>query len=142
MTNNYFKNPNVKLIYYAHSMEIYNTKIEKKEFDTIYDKFQNEYICIINPAIWISQNMNGHDAMQQCFKFIDISDCIVFTTLEDGIIGKGVYEEINYALKNKKRVFILKNNIITRFLNNDFKKIDIIYNKTSSTWKRYAKVCD
>ena len=123
-------------------MEIYNTKIEKKEFDAIYDKFQNENIYIINPAIWIAQNMNGHDAMQQCFKFIDISDCIVFTTLEDGIIGKGVYEEINYALKNKKKIFILKNNIITRFLNNDFKKIDIIYNKTSSTWKRYAKVCE
>ena len=123
-------------------MEIYNTKIEKKEFDAIYDKFQNENIYIINPATWIAQNMNGHDAMQQCFKFIDISDCIVFTTLEDGIIGKGVYEEINYALENKKRVFILKNNIITRFLNNDFKKIDIIYNKTSSTWKKYAKVCE
>ena len=85
-------------------MEIYNTKIEKKEFDTIYDKFQNENIYIINPAIWIAQNMNGHDAMQQCFKFIDISACIVFTTLEDGIIGKGVYEEINYALENKKKI--------------------------------------
>ena len=141
MTNK-FRNSNIKFIYYAHSMEIYNTKIEKKEFNVIYDKFQNENIYIINPAIWIAQNMNGHDAMQQCFKFIDISDCIVFTTLEDGIIGKGVYEEINYALENKKRVFILKNNIITRFLNNDFKKIDIIYNKTSSTWKRYAKVCE
>ena len=132
MTNK-FKNPNIKFIYYAHSMEIYNTKIEKKEFDAIYDKFQNENIYIINPATWIAQNMNGHDAMQQCFKFIDISDCIIFTTLEDGIIGKGVYEEISYALKN---------NIITRFLNIDFKKIDIIYNKTSSTWKRYAKVCE
>ena len=132
MTNK-FRNSNIKFIYYAHSMEIYNTKIEKKEFNAIYDKFQNENIYIINPAIWIAQNMNGHDAMQQCFKFIDISDCIVFTTLEDGIIGKGVYEEISYALKN---------NIITRFLNIDFKKIDIIYNKTSSTWKRYAKVCE
>ena len=141
MTNKY-RNSNIKFIYYSQSMEIYNTKIEKKEFDAIYDKFQNENIYIINPATWIAQNMNGHDAMQQCFKFIDISDCIVFTTLEDGIIGKGVYEEINYALENKKRVFILKNNIITRFLNIDFKKIDIIYNKTSSTWKRYAKVCE
>ena len=141
MTNK-FKNPNIKFIYYAHSMEIYNTKIEKKEFDTIYDKFQNENIYIINPATWIAQNMNGHDAMQQCFKFIDISDCIVFTTLEDGIIGKGVYEEISYALKNKKKIFILKDDMIIRFLNIHFKKIDIIYNKTSSTWKRYAKVCE
>ena len=44
--------------------------------------------------------------------------------------------------KNKKKIFILKDDMITRFLNIDFKKIDIIYNKTSSTWKRYAKVCE
>ena len=116
-------------------------KLRKKNLMLYMISFKMK-IYIINPATWIAQNMNGHDAMQQCFKFIDISDCIVFTTLEDGIIGKGVYEEISYALKNKKKIFILKNDMIIRFLNIDFKKIDIIYNKTSSTWKRYAKVCE
>ena len=57
------------LIYYAHSMLIYNTEREREEIEDIkkgfifYDKLQDR---IINPNGWIYDNGDEKSIMEQC----------------------------------------------------------------------------
>lgn len=130
------------LIYYAHSKSIYNTEREKEEIENIkkgfifYDKLQDR---IINPNGWIYDNGDEKSIMEQCYVFIKNCDCVVFSTLEDGIIGKGVYSEIDKALEYGKNVFHLRQDgDMKRFLKEDFDKIELV--NEGKDWRKYAKV--
>lgn len=131
------------LIYYAHSMLIYNTEKEREEIDLIKlnegHTYGNYDVTIINPNGWIYDNGNGKDVMEQCFVFIKQSDMTVFSTLKDGVIGKGVYSEIEKALYYDKSVFHLRQDgDMRRFLEKDFDKIELV--NEGKDWKKYAKV--
>ena len=77
--------------------------------------------------------------MEQCFVFIKQSDMTVFSTLKDGVIGKGVYSEIEKALYYDKPVFHLRQDgDMRRFLEEDFNKIELV--NEGKDWRKYAKV--
>ena len=123
------------LVYYAHSMLIYNTEKEREEIDLI----RNYDTTIINPNGWIYNSGNEKDIMEQCFVFIKQTDMTIFSTLKDGVIGKGVYSEIEKALYYDKPVFYLRQNgDMKRFLEKDFDKIELV--NEGKDWRKYAKV--
>ena len=123
------------LVYYAHSMLIYNTEKEREEIDLI----RNYDTTIINPNGWIQNSVNEIDIMEQCFLFIKQTDMTIFSTLKDGVIGKGVYSEIEKALYYDKPVFYLRQNgDMKRFLEKDFDKIELV--NEGKDWRKYAKV--
>ena len=124
------------IIYYAHSMEIYNKEQEKKELELIKEHFKNA--TIINPNGWIYDNGKGADIMKQCFQFVNNSDTIIFSSLEDGVIGKGVYDELKQAKGRPKIIYYIINNKIVPYTLNDFNNIRMI--DEGKNWKRYAIV--
>lgn len=122
------------LVYYAHSKLIYNTEREKKELSIIQDNFKNANI--INPNGWIYDCGKERDIMEQCFIFVKQSDIIVFSTIEDGFIGKGVYSEIQRAFWYDKYVYYLFEGKLHKF--DDFSNINIY--ERGWDWKKFAKV--
>ena len=99
------------LIYYAHSKLIYNTEKEKEEFSIIKNSFKDD--IIINPNGWVYDNGKEKDIMEQCYIFVKQSDIIVFSMIEDGFIGRGVYTEIQKAMWwHKKYIVYMKVNYI------------------------------
>lgn len=124
------------IIYYAHSMLIYNKEQEKAELKLIKDHFKDA--TVINPNGWIYDNGKGADIMKQCFQFVNNSDAIVFSSLEDGVIGKGVYDELKQAKSRGKIVYYIIDNKIVPYTSHDFNNIRMM--DEGKNWKRYAIV--
>lgn len=122
------------IVYYAHHMWKYNTSEETKEIESIESKFENS--IIINPNGWINQCGNEKYVMGLCLKLVKNSDILVFSTIENNIIGKGVYDEIGCALKNNKKVYWLSDEFFEYSIG-DFNKIELIYGDTGSK-RKYA----
>lgn len=122
------------IVYYAHHIQKYNTVEEIKEVEYIKSKFKNS--TIINPNGWINQCGDEKYIMDQCLLLVKNSDILVFSTIENNIIGKGVYDEIGCALRNDKKVYWLGDNFV-EYLEDDFNKIELIYNDTGSK-RKYA----
>lgn len=125
-------------VYYAHHLLKYNTKEELREIQLIKDFYKN--VNIINPNGYVDQNKSEPSIMDDCFEAIKKTcDELVFSTIEDGIIGKGVYDEIKCALDDNKKVYLINNNELIKFTMDDYNNIQIIYNITL-TKRKYAKV--
>ena len=125
------------IVYYAHHMSVYNTLQEERELKVIHRVFKNS--VVINPNGWInSKGVNGPAIMEQCYIFVQKSDAVVFSTLEDGVIGRGVYCELKKAFKYKKRVYFLIRNALIEYYESDYKETKLINN--GKDWKTYAKV--
>lgn len=124
------------IVYYAHHIWKYNTSEEIKEIESIESKFENS--IIINPNGWINQCGNEKYIMNQCLLLVENSDILVFSTIENNVVGKGVYDEIWCALKNNKKIYWLSDNFIEYSID-DFNKIELIYGDTGSK-RKYAKI--
>ena len=74
--------------------------------------------------------------MEQCYIFVKQSDIIVFSMIEDGFIGRGVYTEIQKAMWWHKKIYCLHEGKLHKFDN--FGNISIF--KRGMDWKRFAKV--
>ena len=118
------------IIYYAHHIWKYDTKIEEYELDLIKENFPD--YKIINPNKTVNQSLPESDIMNECFNYVDDCDVIVFSSM-DGMIGKGVFDEVNRALDQNKAVFYLFQNEITQLF--EFEKIE-----NSTTNRIYATV--
>jgi hypothetical protein len=94
----------MKSVYYAHSMRIYNTDQEKLFFNKIASFFPKRKILNPNGAI---------TDMKQAYRLINQADLVVATEYQ-GHIGKGVYDEMCYALSQKKLVHVLRNGCLFR----------------------------
>lgn len=128
----------MNIIYYAHHINKYNTDEEIKEIELIKNHFKDCFI--INPNGWIAQDNDEKSIMNQCFHFIKHNcNMTIFSTIENDIIGKGVYTEIKCTLDSDKTVYYLKDEIFNKFTYEDFNKIKIIYEETKSN-RKYAKV--
>lgn len=82
-------------IYYAHHQWKYGTKIEEYELDLIKTYFCNA--DIFNPST--DMNVTGkteEEIMGICLEQVNKSDIVVFSSV-DGVIGKGVYTELEQA---------------------------------------------
>lgn len=125
------------IIYYAHHMSIYNTLQEERELKVINKMFEND--TIINPNGWINdKGVSGPVIMEQCYIFVKQSDVVVFSTLEDGVIGRGVYCELEKAFENKKKVYYLIRNALVEYYESDYKETKLI--NDGKNWKTYAKI--
>lgn len=85
-----------KRIYYAHHRYKYGTKVEEYELNLI--KKYHPDADIFNPAtdLDIYDGITEEEAMKQCIKQVKASDIVVFSSM-DGMIGKGVFEELEAA---------------------------------------------
>ena len=86
----------------------------------IKEKFK-DYL-IINPNGWICQENSCQAIMNQCYHFVKISDITVFSSY-NGIIGRGVYEEVTVALKNNKEVYYIFENNFYKINSKEFEKV-------------------
>jgi len=117
-------------IYYAHHIWKYNTKIEEYELEIIKEYFPQ---CkIINPNKAVNQSLLESEIMNECFNCVNNCDAVVFSSM-DGVIGKGVYSEVNRALEQEKPAYYLFHNKITQLFK--FEKIE-----NSKTNRIYAIV--
>ncbi|MDD3041311.1 hypothetical protein [Bacteroides sp.] len=98
------------MIYYAHHIWKYGTKIEDFELFVINKHFHDSYIH--NPAVFVNPNESEESIMRDCFSKIDASDALVFSDLS-GVAGKGVISEIEYAQSLGLRVYrIVANRLV------------------------------
>ena len=111
--------------YYAHSIFKYNTDVEKYEISLI-------PYSVVNPNGCVNQTLSEAEIMHECFNLIDECDVLVFSSL-DGVIGKGVADEIKHALINGKQVFYIFNNML-----NKINEINIHPIQSSSSRRIYA----
>ena len=88
-----------KPAYYSHSMRIYNTEREAEELDTI----EELYGDVINP----NGDITWRGSMEPYFKAVRRS-CILIFSQYKGYIGRGVFDEIQTALRNNIPVRCLK----------------------------------
>ena len=110
----------MKKIYCAHHMNKYNTNEEIKEINLIEEKFK-DYL-IINPNGWICQENSNQAIMNQCYHFVKMSDITVFSSY-NGIVGRGVYEEVTVALKNNKEAYYIFENNFYKINSKEFEKV-------------------
>lgn len=98
-------------IYYAHSMQIYRSKQEKKETKIIKKIFPKAEI--INPAKYEKKwkKFSGKEVMAKCLDLISKSDIVIFSAIEQDnkdFVGRGVYVEVKFAQEIEKDIYFLK----------------------------------
>lgn len=102
---------NKHYLYYAHHLYKYNTPIEEYE-KALIAKYMPEYE-ILNPNGDIQHEdlTNETAIMEKCFAEISRPDMggLVFSSL-NGVVGKGVYDEVTLALKLGMQVLYIENN--------------------------------
>jgi hypothetical protein len=111
MNNKYY------LGYFSHSKRIFNTDIEKLEFDFIKSNFSGNIICP-------NQHLEKFITIEPFLEFIKKVD-FLFVTEYDGYLGKGSFEECAFALEEFIPVYVLrkKGNIMEYELVTDVNQI-------------------
>ncbi len=93
--------------YYAHSMRIYNSKLEKEEFDFINNRYKGKVICP-NKELGELGDINKYLEIVKNCKEVYISEY-------HGMIGKGVFDECKTALNENIPVYIIRKDIDKKF---------------------------
>ena len=103
-------------IYYAHHQWKYDTKIEAYELALIERYFP--YASIFNPSADLKTKDCGDEEkiMAECLETVERSGFVIFSSM-DGMVGKGVYEEVAYAKETGKMALYIYRNA----LHSDFK---------------------
>lgn len=102
-------------VYYAHHQWKYGTKVEQYELEVISRYFP--HANVFNPATDLLSTNCGDEKviMEECLDTVANSDILVFSSM-DGMIGIGVYTEVDAALKAGKLVlYLTKNTLTTEF---------------------------
>ncbi len=94
----------IPIIYYAHSITIYNTEREQDELKRLREYFSNGLIYNPNrPYI-----ENNKDSMKGCFKVVQDPYVIGLAfSHQDKKVSSGVYAEIRIAQKWRKPIYII-----------------------------------
>ena len=103
-------------IYYAHHQWKYGTKIEEYELDIIKKNFPNA--VIFNPATDLEFKDCGNEEiiMDECLSKMMKSDIVIFSCM-DGMIGIGVYKEVEMAKAAGKLILCISQNCLrTEFI--------------------------
>src|SRR5581483_6497759 len=93
-------------LYYAHSMKLYRTPLERSELSQISFKFSDHFV--INPRDHEGLPEKKANKMEYCKKLVGTCKTLVFTRWE-GEITAGVVTEANHALSLGLDVFELAN---------------------------------
>lgn len=93
-------------IYYAHHQWKYGTQVENYELDLIRRYFPLGRI--FNPSTDLkATSADGESTiMEECLETIRNSDILVFSSM-DGVVGTGVYHEVEEAEKLGKIIFYI-----------------------------------
>lgn len=88
-----------KAVYFSHNIMTYNTEAEKTALSYILRRWPESFFC-----------PNQHGISFESTDFMKaVNSCEKILVLEyDGFIGKGGFDEISFALKKKKPVFLMK----------------------------------
>jgi hypothetical protein len=118
-------------VYYAHSKRIYDTRVEVRDMLAIVHRYPQ--YTIVNP----SRLFTGRTAQDQWNVWmeehgLDEYGLVVFTTY-DGYVGRGVFEEITYALQHDIPVVYLTPD-------DRFTKKFFVSTMNDTDWVRYAKI--
>lgn len=105
-------------IYYAHSMQIYKSKQERKEIKIIKKIFPKAEI--VNPAKYEKKwkNLPGKEVMTKCLNLISNSDMVIFSAIEQDnrdFVGRGVYVEVKFAEEIEKDTYFLQETLESDF---------------------------
>lgn len=118
-------------IYYAHHQWKYGTKIEEYELDLIKSYFPNAYI--FNPAVELNvEDKTEDEIMKTCLDQVSLSDIVIFSSM-DGLVGIGVFKEVNHAKDKRIPVFYIDKDMIR----SDF---DIYANWLSNSDRTFGRV--
>lgn len=110
-------------IYYAHHQWKYGTKVEAYEIDVIKRYFPNAKIFNPSTDLILPKTADEYAVMKRCLEIVRNSDILIFSSM-DGVIGTGVYHEVEEAKKNGKIVFyIFQNRLFPDFFINQFDKV-------------------
>jgi len=115
-------------IYYAHSMRIYDTTREDKEY-----QFLSQLGVVDNPNDGL-----GKRRIEDFLKRVLHCDQIICSEYK-GYIGRGVYEELTVAISENIPAYVLrKRKILGRFHLKEVKALKIV---NDSDWQiRFGKV--
>ena len=91
-------------IFYSHHCYKYGTPIEEYEMELIRSGTPIEEVTIINPKNALPQDAPESVIMEDAFSIIANCDALVFSTVS-GMIGRGVFDEVIYALNHGKPVY-------------------------------------
>ena len=96
-------------IYYAHHQWKYGTTVEQYELDLIKRYFPNDKI--FNPCTDVKMDVSlGEEAiMKECLETVRNSDILVFSSM-DGVVGTGVFHEVQEARKHGKFIYYIFHN--------------------------------
>ena len=117
-------------IYYAHHQWKYGTQIEQYEIGLIKRYFPGD--TIFNPATELTTDHSlGEEAiMDECLERIRNSDIVIFSSM-DGVVGTGVYHELEEARKNGKFIYYIFRNGLHSVINvsilEDAQRTDRVY---------------
>lgn len=106
-------------IYYAHHQYKYNTKIEEYELDLINKLLPSYKVLNPNGDVAFKKSSSEEERMDEFLNAVSNCDALVFSSLS-GVVGKGVYKEVNLALYLKKPVYYLHDNDLERYYYSDF----------------------
>ena len=96
---------NLLTIYYAHHRWKYGTQIEAYELDLIRKYYP--LADIFNPSEHLDvEGKSEEEIMKDCLSTVRDSDIVIFSSM-DGVIGKGVYEELMEAKRNNKPIMYI-----------------------------------
>ena len=93
--------------YFAHSKKKYNTSEEAEELAFIKKHFDGKVICPYN-------DLGELGDIERYLEFIKSVDC-VYVTEYRGYIGRGVFDECTFALKNKINVLVVRKDLKGKF---------------------------
>ena len=93
-------------IYYAHHQYKYKSVEEAYELDLIRRYFPQAKI--FNPSTDLKSNLLGDETiiMRECLETVRASDILIFSSM-DGVVGTGVYHEVEEAQRANKIVFYI-----------------------------------
>ena len=119
------------LIYYAHPKEKYNTEIEQIEYKNIQHFFP--FAFIINPSKlepnWKKKQLYESEIMDKCLYIVKKVDLVLFSSLNEIYISRGVYLEVTQAEEKKIPVYLIQENDLLNYSLND---------KYEENWKKYC----
>lgn len=91
-------------IFYSHHCYKYGTPIEEYEMELIRGGLAVDEVTVINPKDVLVQGIPESIIMENSFAVINGCDALVFSTVS-GMIGRGVFDEVIYALNHGKPVY-------------------------------------
>lgn len=102
-------------VYYAHHRWKYGSEVEHYELDLIRGNFPCSKI--FNPATDMDvEGKTEEEIMEFCLETVLNSSCVVFSSV-DGVIGKGVYQEVMKAIEADIPVYYIHGNELYPYKN-------------------------